>query len=128
MGGSGFLRPDFVGCAFQDCRPLCFLGGFFGGYLSGIAYLVPLTQSRPLFLRHFVAALFPALALDNALEDALDNGGGVLVQNPFLAVVRVVQIAVGQRAGDVLSRRRPRAENRPYLPAGISGVPRDTVL
>ena len=63
------------------------------------------------------------IALDNALEDALDNGGGFLVQNPFLAVVRVVQIAVGECAGDVLSRRRPRAENRPYLPAGISGVP-----
>ena len=58
MGGSGFLRPDFVGCAFQNCRPLCFLGGFLGGYLSGVAHLVTLTQSRPLFLRHFMAALF----------------------------------------------------------------------
>ena len=58
MGCSGFLRPDFVGCAFQNCRPLCFLGGFLGGYLSGVAHLVTLTQSRPLFLRHFMAALF----------------------------------------------------------------------
>ena len=68
------------------------------------------------------------LALDNALEDALDNGGGFLVQNPLLAVVRVVQIAVGECAGDVLPRRRPCAENRPYLPAGISCVPSSMVL
>jgi hypothetical protein len=71
----------------------------------------------------FLPNLGKGLALDNALEDAPDNGGGFLVQNPLLAVVRVVQIAVGECSGDVLSRRRPRAEYRPYLPAGISCVP-----
>jgi hypothetical protein len=76
-----------------------------------------------LFGGQFLRNSGKGLALDNALEDALHNGGGFLVHNPFLAVVWVMQIAIGQRTSHMVSRRRPRAEYRPYLAAGISCVP-----
>ena len=126
-----FPHPVYFGGLMDDKGG----GGPFVGVCSRRAHAHPLSDGPPMggggeypLGGQFLRNSGDGLALDNALEDAPDNGGGFLIQNPLLAVVRVVQIAVGQRAGDVLSRRRPRAENRPYLPAGISGVPRDTVL
>ena len=57
------------------------------------------------------------------MEYPLYDGCGFPVHKPFLAVLRVVEVAVGQCARHMVSRRRPRIEYRPYFAAGVSCVP-----
>ena len=71
------------------------------------------------FLRDFCNAL----SRNHALEYPLYDGCGFPVHKPFLAVLRVVEVAVGQCARHMVSRRRPRIEYRPYFAAGVSCVP-----
>ena len=106
-GARPFIRVCIVRPAarpFADAFPMCVGGQYpLGGQ----------------FLRDFC----DVLSRNHAPEYPLYNGSGFLVYDPFLAVFRVVEVAVGQCARNVVSRRRPRAEYRPDFAAGVSCVP-----
>jgi len=76
-----------------------------------------------MFLFQCCGNLIGAFAVDGHAEDATDNLGGFIVNQPLFRVVRVLLVAVERMDGGVLSCHTLGAFDGSNLLAGVSGEP-----
>ena len=102
------IRPGDVLSAFPNAPPL-------SGEISGRRFDLLLTEHRGNFIG--------AMAFDGKLEDAPDNSGGLLVDQPVIFVVGVFLVAVDSAVGGGLAGFALDPDGGALLAAQVPQIP-----